>query len=312
MIQDINKLVEMALEFSDIADDPTDPETHAAMVGELATIYVPVVSDKFWDAVRNGVPLKMVTHPRTNKEDVYFDQREAVRQAHYIAWKANGETNDPRKGVVIVAEKKIASPAVPGEDFVSQIAAQAGVVKRTFFEPFVHPKEMFGVLLEDVNEDWAMPIRQFIARAKRGDFEPAILPSEHKGGRYGKPTQEGWQHAVLRYVQSLLNYSTNYFDYLTGDDQNRLGRTVVREATKLGLNAMLNWTGVDFMHWIYRILPPMRDLADKSEEDDIASVINGSEYDGSKLPFYRLLKKYTDNYAYEIHSGRKQPPEARD
>lgn len=310
MTQDIDKLVEMALEFGDIADDPTDPEFQAMMVGETTTVYVPIVSDKFWDAVTHGIQLKMVAHPRTPKEDVYFEQGEAVHQAAHLAWLANNETYEPRQGVVILAEKKVLKPDRPGATMVQQIAARSGIIKVSFIEPFIHPKEMFAAILGS-DEHWATPIRKFIADAKAGVHEPAIPAATHKGGRYGKPTREAWQHAVLRYVQNLLNYSSNYYDYLVdAEEQAKLGKTVVGNATKLGLQPMLHWNGKRFMEWIYSLLPPTRDPADTgiSKDEDIENIVNSTKHEGTDLPFYRLMKKYTENTAYGIHSGKESEP----
>jgi hypothetical protein len=57
---------------------------------------------------------------------------------------------------------------------------------------------------------------------------------------------------------------------------------------------------------------PLPEGSDKSKEDDIDGIMHATSHEGSQLPLYQVYKKYKDEMAYEIRSGKKPAPEPHD
>jgi hypothetical protein len=307
MIETIDSLIEMALDFSEFSvKDPHDPEFHSTMVGQRVTVYLPIRTDQFWDAVTNGVQTQGLTAGADRwKTDIFLDQMEASDKAHSLA----GQHGD--KAMVLVAEKKIVKP-LKTKDLTSEIAFKSGAIKAHLVDAFIHPQDIIAVNYPAKGHSFDIPIREFVRKAKMGFYEPNIPAQNVKGLKHGTATPPPWQYVVLRRVQDLLNYSSNYYNYLLGEPQNDLATAVLREATKLGLPAMYQWTGEDFMKWIYSILPPAVDDPDTTMEDDLAQIRHATEHEGGMRPFYQVYDKFKDEMNYEVRAGKREAPTPHD
>jgi hypothetical protein len=110
----------------------------------------------------------------------------------------------------------------------------------------------------------------------------------------------------------MLNYSSNYYNYLVGEQQNDLSTVIFREVTKLGTGKIWNWTNRDFMEWIYQILPQTDPDSETSKEDDINQVVNNTSHEGGGKPMWQVYDKFKDQTAYEVRAGKKSAPEPHD
>jgi hypothetical protein len=110
----------------------------------------------------------------------------------------------------------------------------------------------------------------------------------------------------------MLNYSSNYFDYLVGEHAHDLTTVVLREATKVGLQKMWQWSNREFMGWIYQILPPTDPESETSQEEDIDQVMNSTDHEGGNKPLWQVYNKFKDELSYEVRAGKKPAPNRHD
>ena len=316
---DINKLIEMALDFSDIGlDDPFDPETHGATVGQRVRVYVASTTKHFWDIVRNGMHgVQVGKSTDRHKVNIFFDQMHASDRAHGLSYDENNKQHDgPVKGLVFVCEKKVLKMSKPGASIAAQIAAKVGAIQTPMVDTHIQPRDIVGVVFPAEGHKFATPIRKFVQQAKWGHYEDEGLPGPGEkitGMKFGRVTPDDWQHALVRYVQDLFNYSSNYYDYLTGDQQNNFLRAILAQATRTGRSTIMHFTPRQMMEWIYSFLPTARDPDNTGhdKESDILQILHSTEYDNHGLPFWRLYDRYHDDYSYDVLRGAKEPPIAR-
>jgi hypothetical protein len=311
----VNRIIEMALDFGEFnLANPYDPEFHKQMAGERVVVYYGTTSAHFWEVVKNGIEAGTTVkrdHPRHNK--LSLDQAEARNQAHRKAYQENNEnTNGPVQPIIFIAEAKWQKPVEAGGSEMDQFIAGSsiGAEANTILPIHIHPRDITGVLYGKLDNTWETPIKKFIEQVNYGQHEGIEPDQTFKRSKY-RPygaTRESWQHVVLRYVNDLLNYSSNYFQYLVSDEVPKpYNDTIIREATKLGLTQMLNWRGNDFMEWIYQILPLPIDEEQLSKEEDIAQVMQNADYMGWGRPFHSLWKNYQDLTSWEYRTGKKTP-----
>ena len=313
MFETVDSLIEMALDFSEFeVRDPNDPELHLAMVGQRVTVYIPITTDQFWDVIENGIQTTGL-HPGQDKfhANVFFTQREAHDQARSFAYTKNKEREGGVKPMIIVAEKKVIKP-LKAKDIMSEISFKAGAIKVQFIDSFVRPQDIVSVNYSNETNDWDTPIREFVRNAKYGHYEPEIPGKKVSGMKFGRATPPPWQYIVLRRVMDMLNYSTNYYDYLVGDHTHDLATVVLREATKMGLQKMWNWSNRELMEWIYTILPPAIEDPEKTKEEDIDQVMNSTDYEGGNKPMWQVYNKFKDELSYEVRAGKKPAPRRHD
>jgi len=313
MFETVDSLIEMALDFSEFeVRDPNDPELHLAMVGQRVTVYVPITTDQFWDVIENGIQTTGL-HPGQEKfhANVFFTQREASDQARSLAYTKNHEQDGPIKSMIIVAEKKVIKP-LKVKDLMSELSFKAGAIKVQFIDTFIRPQDIIAVNYPAEARAWDIPVREFVRKANYGQYEPEIPSKKASGMKFGTATPPPWQYIVLRRVQDMLNYSSNYFDYLVGEHQHDLTTVILREATRVGLPKMMSWTNREFMEWIYSILPMTDPEPETSKEDDIEQVMNSTHHDGGGLPLSRVWNKFKDEFSYEVRAGKKPAPELHD
>lgn len=326
----------MALDFNvhDV-ENPFDPEFHQAMAGQRVVVYYGATSDKFWDIIRNGINVKpTLKHTRMLKisgepdveaidlrnNELHFSAMPAADAARYAAYQANNENSEgPIQPMIIVAEVNFEKPHKVGKSEMDKLVGQTmGAEANTVLPLHVKPNQIIGVVYPAETNKYDVPIKKFLQMVRSGqvdgiDPDPTFRTSKYRP--YG-PTPEAWQHVVVRYVNDLLNHSSNLFDYLIGRNEQKLNDVVVREATKLGLTRMMHWNGEQFMKWLYSILPKNPDW-DTSEEDDIQQAVSNGDrtHDGRSVfeyPFYQLFKKYSDESDYLIRSGKKEPYQSPD
>ena len=303
----------MALDFSEFGvPDPHDPSLHQAMVGQRVTVYIPITTDQFWEVAENGIQTSGLFSGQDRRyATIYMAHNEASDQAHSFAYTKNHEREGPLKPMVIVAEKKIQKP-LKTKGLAAELAFKAGALKSHMIDAFIRPQDIIAVNYPAKAHSWDIPIREFVRNAKYGQYEPEIPGKKVSGTKFGHTTPPPWQYVILRRVQDMLNYSSNYFDYLVGEHTHDLTTVVLREATKLGLNKMKNWSNREFMEWIYQILPPVDPNSETSKEDDIAQVMHSTEYEGGGRPLYQVYDKFKDELAYEVRAGKKPAPEPHD
>lgn len=316
MAIDVNRIVEMALDFGEFdVQNPYDPEFHKTLAGQRVTVYYGTTNLHFWEVVKNGVnagPTISRKHPNYN--DLSLDYGGARDRARRLAYSENNhQFNGPVQPLVFVLETKFEKPYTPSaEDELEQFVAgsEIGAEMNSILPSHIPPKNITGVFYERMENAWETPIKKFIQKVNWGQIKGIEPDPSFKRGRYrpAGPTREAWQHVVLRYINDLLNYSSNYFQYLVGSDHPvPYNDTIIREATKIGLTSMLNWRGRDFMEWVYKILPLPIDEENLTKEEDINQVLREAEYNGWNKPFYQLWKKYQDDTTWEYRSGKKEP-----
>ena len=306
----------MALDFADMGfDDPYDPDTQGATVGQRVRVYVSSTTKHFWDVVRNG--MHGIQHSKQadrRQVTIFFDQMLASDRAHSLAYEENNhDSNGPVKPLIFVCEKKILRLTKPGSSMAAQVAAAAGAVKTAMIDTHIQPRDIVGVVFPAEGHKWAYPIRKFVQQAKYGHYEDEGLPApgdKLTGLKFGTATPDDWQHALVRYLQDLFNYSSNYFDYLTGENQNNMFRAVMVNAAKTGRQRIMQFTPQEMMEWVYSFLPTTRTPEDTgySKEDDIDQVVQTTAHDNRGRPFWMLFDKYNDQYSYDVLSGKKEPP----
>lgn len=311
---DVNSIIEMAMDFGEFeVKDPHDPEFHQAIKGERVVVYYGTTNNHFWEVIKHGVsagPTVRRSHPNYN--DLSFSQSHARDNARRKAYSENNQQHDgPAQELVFTLETTIQKPYKAGSNEIEQFVSgtSIGAEMNTLLPLHIKPINITGVLYGKMDNTWEMPVKQFIRKVNYGDVEgiepdPSFRRSTYRP--YG-PTKEAWQHVVVRYINDLLNYSGNYFQYLVSDEVPKpYHDTIIREATKLGLGKMMHWRGNDFMEWVYKILPIPID-SEHTKEEDIEQVMRNGSYGGWDRPFYELFPKYRDETSYEYRSGKKGP-----
>jgi hypothetical protein len=306
----------MALDFSDFeVTDPHEPEFHKAVAGQRVVFYYGTTTAHFWEIMRNGIHAGSTTrkvHPDTNP--VSLHQNEAKHNAYRMARSENNDQHEgPIEPMIIVGETKFEKPLGKGASEMDQFISgtEIGAEANSLLPTHIKPNAINGVFYPKMENTWETPIKKFIEMVQWGEF-PAIPSDENfKRGRYRPtgPTKENWQNVIIRYASDLLNYSINLYDYLTWTDDDPppvpYHDTIIREASKLGLQKMLHWTGLDMMKWLYSILPSTRPDSEVSQEDDIKQVMDQADYMGWNRPLYQLWKKYSDDTTWEYRTGKK-------
>ncbi|MGV0949142.1 MAG: hypothetical protein ACOYB3_00620 [Azonexus sp.] len=305
----------MALDFGDHeVKDPHDPEFHKTLAGERVVVYFGTTNNHFWEVMKHGIsagPTVRRSHPNYN--DLSFDQGHARDNARRKAYQENHEQHDgPARELVFTLETKIQKPVDSSADEMEQFVSgtSIGAEMNTLLPISIKPNAITGVLYGKMENTWETPIKKFIQQVNSGQIEGIEPDPSFKRSTYRPQgvTREAWQHAIIRYINDLLNYSSNYFQYLVSDEVPKpYHDTILREATKLGLQKMLNWRGNDFMEWIYQILPLPLDDENLSKEDDIAQVMREGAYHGWTKPLWQIWKKYQDDTSYEYRTGKKGP-----
>lgn len=317
----VNRIIEMAMDFAEFGvTDPHEPEFHKTMAGELVVVYYGTTTSHFWGVVRQGVESgPTIKRQVGERNDLSLDVTEAKDNAHRRAYQENNEQHDgPVKAIVFVLETKLEKPFKAGASDMDRFIAGTGVGSEvnSILPQKIKPTAITGVYHEEINWDnsWEIPIKKFIQMVNSGQVDGLEPDREFKRSHYrpGTPTPEAWQIVVLRHVSNLLNYSSNLFDYLVGSDNPvPYNDTIIREATKVGLPKMLNWTGKDFMEWVYTILP-VPEGHDRPKEEDIDQVLDHVDIQGvpygqaGKVPFYRIWRNLMgDSHLYR--AGKKGP-----
>ena len=324
-MRDINKIIEMALDFGEFGvHDPFDPEFHKAIAGQRVVIYYPTTSDNFWDVIRNGIRLRPTVKRDRKEQEVFFDTAEASDKAYYMAYEANREgSNGPIQPMIFTAETTFQKPLKANKGEMSQLVGDVmGAEANTILPLLIKPINIVGVIYPAKSNAWEIPIKKFLASVRADQIDAIDPDSTFRHGKYRPygPTKESWQHTVLRYVNDLLNHSSNLYDYLLGGrTQQNLNDIVFREATKTGLQKMYYWTGRDIAKWLYSILSNHAGEWDTTVEDDIEQMVtNGDRDQHGKSLFERPLsdpyvwKKYSDDSTRQYRSGEKETPELLD
>lgn len=326
-MHDVDKIIEMALDFNvHEVENPFDPEIRKQLAGQRVVVYYGASSNQFWDIMRNGIQARpTLPHMRTMNDgkqeldwrlnDLQFTTAPASDQAHYKAYTANNERSEgPNQPMIVVAEVTFQKMHEPGKGRMAQLVGQAmGADVNTALPLHVKPNQIVGIVYPAATDKFDIPIKKFLEKVRSGLID-GIGPDpefEHAKYRPYGPTKEAWQHVLIRYVNDLLNYSSNLFDYLLGREKDKLNDVVVRESGKIGLGAMMRWTGREMMEWLYSILPYDQESG-TSKEDDIEQVLSNGAHEGWNHPFYDLFRKYSDDSEYLVRKGKKEPYQSHD
>lgn len=325
-MRDVDKIIEMALDFNvHEVENPFDLELRKHLAGQRVVVYYGASSGQFWDIMRNGIHARpTLPHMKTmndgtqeldwRKNDLQFTTAPASDQAHLKAYQANGEISEgPNQPLIIVAEVIFQKLHEPGSGKMSALIGQTmGAEVNTVLPLHVKPNQIVGVVYPAATDKSDIPIKRFMQQVRSGMID-AIEPdpefSHAKYRPYG-PTKEAWQHVIIRYVNDLLNYSSNLYDYLLGRNTDKLNDVVVRESSKIGLGAMMHWTGREMMEWLYSILPYDQE-SETTKEEDIEQVLSNGAHEGWNHQLWDLFKKYSDDSDYLIRTGKKEPYPSR-
>ena len=312
---DVNSIIEMAMDFGEFGvEDPHDPEFHKTVAGERVVVYYGTTNNHFWEVIKHGIsagPTVKRSHPNYN--DLSFDPAHARDNARRKAYRENNEQHDgPAKELVFVLETKFQKPVKAGADEMEQFVSgtSIGSEMNTLLPLQIKPNAIVGVFYEQMENTWETPIKKFLERVNSGMVDGIEPDPSFKRSTYRPQgvTREAWQHIIIRYINDLLNHSSNYFQYLVSEEVPKpYHATIIREATKLGLPKMMNWCGNDFMEWVYQILPLPIDEENLTKEEDIAQVMREGKYHGWTKPLWQVWQKYQDDTSYEYRTGKKGP-----
>lgn len=305
MSKNVDQLIEMALDFDEIGiEEPFDPELHRNIIGQRVRVYLATTNTQFWSIIENGIT--GIQHSKVNdkfKATIFFRQLLAHDKARSMAYEEKSES------MILVCEKKVVRAFNPGDSPMAKFVASAGILPANLIDPHISPRDIVGVVFPSASNAVPYPIRKFVHDAKLGFYEDQGIPVPEKkmtGLKFGQATQDYWVSAFLRYIQNLLNYSANYFDYLTGE-QEMLNNLVIINAYKTGFSTIAHFTVRDAMEWLYGFLPLPAD-SPKSKEDDINDIIHATNYEHGNRPFINFIRKYSDDNFYDVLTGKVEHP----
>ena len=271
-------LDEMSLRM-DVLDDPFAEDLHTALANKEkeAVVYHGTSTTYFWDIINNGFQF---AEDRKNFKDTTpgtyfaFTPDRAGMYTIRSTQKAGGE------GIIFVAELPLNRLARDLDD--------AGAWDKTsklqaMVADEIDPGDITGVIYPATSDGPEIPINRFIEWANRGDI-PRIPPEEEERERKFKTaTEDDIEHAVLDYIQDLIQY-TDFTEYNYGMDMARFNEKVLGALQNIDYKKYKFWNGDMWVTFIEKL------LGEENETEDYYKTERRFQ-----LPLYRVIKKYTED-----------------
>ena len=131
-----------------------------------------------------------------------------------------------------------------------------------------------------------IPIKRFITQVQKGKYEDiyGLAPKpDAQIGRFSRKTPEDEEHAALRYLVDLLNYSS-LTDHLINPGWARFQRLVLKELVRMPKSRWQTWNGQQWLAFVEEI------TGEKNEEPYLYGVLKERRF---TLPFYQVANKYS-------------------
>ena len=280
-IDDDRDLNEMSLRM-DTLDDPFAEELHAALVSrdKEAIVYHGTSTAYFWDIVNGGFKF---AEDRKNFDNTSpgtyfaFTQNRAGMYTIRSTEKAGGE------GIIFVAELPLARLSKDLDDADSwdkTTKLQAMVADE------IDPGDITGVIYPASSDGPEIPMAQFIEWVNRGNI-PGIPPEdEEKDRSFKNATEDDIEHAVMDYIQDLIQY-TDFTEYNFGQDMMTFNQKVLAALQGMDYKQYKFWNGDMWVTFIEKL------LGEDNENEDYYKTERRFQ-----LPLYRVINKYVEEPKY--------------
>lgn len=273
----VDKILENALDLDVFGvDDLASGNIRPALDNSYVTFYYATTADNFWDVVTNGID---TTKPGVK---LFTDMQGASDHAY----RSTGLRRD-NNIVVFEIETKVKKPKKMSD--LDALLYAGFPETQSMFSDTIPPREILRVSL---SHSYATleGTKKVAKEAAKGMFAWRGIPAnpDFKGiKRVNRKTIEDWRHKVLAFAENLMNYSSNFFDYLVHRVDNGVNykQVILIEATKLGWSQMYAWKNAQMAEWLYAILP-LPPIAETPKEDDIQQMCQ-SAYPDVPLHTYR-------------------------
>lgn len=263
----------------DAVDDPLEPSLREALSGRLALVYHGTSTAAFWPIVTSGLsfdPSRKAWEGTSPGVFVAFDQNAADIYASRATQTFGGSP------ICFVLE-------VPYEWLDTDIDDYLTHDKTRKAQAMVHktiPSScIVGVMLSE-GMTWGpeIPIKRFIAEAKKGQYESIGIPAPAKGKRFktGAATRIDLEHAALNYLVDLLQY-TSLSDALLQPEWGAFSRKALQALVSIPRAEWLTWNGRRWLAFSEAI------LGEKNEEPYAEQMLEEPRF---KRSIGAVLSKY--------------------
>ena len=282
LIENFRKHIdEMSLRV-DTLDDPFAQDLYDALVGKSkeAVVYHGTSTAYFWDIVNNGFTF---SEERKNFDNTSpgtyfaFNQNRAGMYTVRSTQKAGGE------GIIFVAElplSRLSRDLDDADSWDKTSKLQAMVADE------IDPGDITGVIYPATSDGPEIPINKFIEWANQGNI-PRIPPEEEEKERTFKgATEDDIEHAVIDYIQDLIQY-TDFTEYNFGKDMMVFNQKVLAVLQSIDYKQYKFWNGDMWVTFIEKLLGEDNEVEDYYKQER-----------RFQLPLYRVIKKYMEEPKY--------------
>ena len=280
-LDDEEDLNEMSLRM-DTLDDPFAQDLYDALVGKNkeAVVYHGTSTAYFWDIVNNGFTF---SEERKNFDNTSpgtyfaFNQDRAGMYTVRSTQRAGGE------GIIFVAElplSRLSRDLDDADSWDKTSKLQAMVADE------IDPGDITGVIYPATSDGPEIPINKFIEWVNQGNI-PRIPPEDEAQERSFKgATEDDLDHAVLDYVQDLIQY-TDFTEYNFGKDMMTFNQKVLAALQSIDYKQYKFWNGDMWVTFIEKLLGEENEVEDYYKQER-----------RFQLPLYRVIKKYMEEPKY--------------
>jgi len=280
-LDDEEDLNEMSLRM-DTLDDPFAQDLYDALVGKNkeAVVYHGTSTAYFWDIVNNGFTF---SEERKNFDNTSpgtyfaFNQDRAGMYTVRSTQRAGGE------GIIFVAElplSRLSRDLDDADSWDKTSKLQAMVADE------IDPGDITGVIYPATSDGPEIPINKFIEWVNQGNI-PRIPPEDEAQERSFKgATEDDLDHAVLDYVQDLIQY-TDFTEYNFGKDMMTFNQKVLAALQNIDYKQYKFWNGDMWVTFIEKLLGEENEVEDYYKQER-----------RFQLPLYRVIKKYMEEPKY--------------
>ena len=280
ILSEAKNIKEMSLRM-DVFDDPFAQELYDALISQEreAVIYHGTSTAYFWDIVNNGFKF---SEDRKNFENTSPGNYFAFNQERAGMYTVRSTQNAGGEGIIFVAELPLARLSRDLDDADSwdkTTKLQAVVMDE------IEPRNITGVIYPASGDGPEIPMDKFISLVNQGRI-PAIKPESEQADRsFKSATEDDIEHAVINYVQDLIQY-TDFTEYNYGSEMQKFNQRLLASLSNVGYKKYKFWNGASWIRHIEKM------LGEKNEEDYYKTERR------FQLPFSRVVKKYMEEPKY--------------
>jgi hypothetical protein len=266
----------------DSVDDPFEPAFHkaASKAKRKALCYHGTSTTFFWNIVENGFSFDAERKAWDNTSPGVFV---AFNESATSVYASRATTRFGGQPICFVLEVPIKDLGIDVDD---RDTHDKGRNWQGMTQGPIPARCITGVLLPGSGMNWGpeVPIKSFIASAKRGAYRHLGIEPKKTTVKVGAATPIDPEHAVLDYLVDVLNY-TSLTDWLVQPKWGKLSRIVLENILS---GRLPSWRMMDARQWLAAV---EKMTGEKNEEPYFDSAVEENTW--MRRPFYAVAQKFS-------------------